>query len=178
MPHPCGRLSVFLWDISFGGLTGSSICAVIVVWLSSCCNWKRLFSETSVKVFVQACHLVLTHCFTSSQMFSPHDIHDVYAEPCRRRVKNHWLRKKKKPLLFPTFHKLQDIVINLLSNYFPLLWQKHYFRSKIKCSLLASAQHRVGPLWNGHKTRRSSHLCKKIKTKTKKHTNTLQLHYS
>lgn len=29
-------------DISFCTLTGWRICAVIVVWLSSCCNWKCL----------------------------------------------------------------------------------------------------------------------------------------
>ena len=33
-------------DISFGWLTAWRICAVIVVWLSSFCNWKCLISET------------------------------------------------------------------------------------------------------------------------------------
>lgn len=43
-----------------GELTEWRICAVIVVWLSSCCNWKCLIGETFVKMFIRACHLTLT----------------------------------------------------------------------------------------------------------------------
>lgn len=54
---------VCVCDISFGGLTGWRICAVIVVWLSSCCNWKCLISETFFKMFIAACQLTSTQLF-------------------------------------------------------------------------------------------------------------------
>lgn len=55
----CVRVCVCLTS-HLGGLTEWRICAVIVVWLSSCCNWKCLIGETFVKMFIRACHLTLT----------------------------------------------------------------------------------------------------------------------
>lgn len=55
----CVRVCVCLTS-HLGELTEWRICAVIVVWLSSCCNWKCLIGETFVKMFIRACHLTLT----------------------------------------------------------------------------------------------------------------------